>query len=195
MSVRGCVRGAVLLGTAVGFALSGDAGATEPLRIGGLEVRGSGPSYIDLGIGVFDVLGESRENRNRSAAGRVEFRWGEKLFFIGPAIGVMANTDGGVYGYVGLYADIAYDRFIITPSGGVGAYYRGNSKDLGGTLEFRIGIGLAYEFQDQSRLGLRLDHMSNARLHDENPGQEEVLVTYTIPLSNLFGGRLSEPRR
>jgi len=35
----------------------------------------------------------------RTGEGRIEFRYGEKLFYIGPAAGVLVNGKGGVYGY------------------------------------------------------------------------------------------------
>jgi lipid A 3-O-deacylase len=175
-----------LVGAAISCLPLGDTRSAEPIRIGGIELLGTGPSYIDLAAGVFDALGEGAGQA--AAAGRIELRWGEKLFFVGPALGLMANTDGGVFGYAGLYADIAYGNFIITPLGGIGAYDRGHGKDLGGTFQFRIGIGLAYEFEDRSRLGLRVDHISNAHLHDRNPGEEEILMSYSIPIGALFAG-------
>ena len=68
---------------------------------GDLAVLGdNAPHYLDLGLGVFD-LRESFGTSERSAAGRVELRGGRKLWFLGPAIGLMANTDGGVFGYGG----------------------------------------------------------------------------------------------
>jgi len=151
-------------------------------------VLGTEPSYIDLAAGAFDVHGEG-SHPNRAAVGRVEFRWGEKLFFIGPAIGVLATTDGSVYGYAGVYSDIVYKRLVVTPVAAVGAYHRGDGKDLGGTLAFRIGIGLAYEFQDLSRLGIRLDHISNAHWYANNPGEEELLLSYSVPLGAIFRDR------
>jgi len=152
-----------------------------------VELRGTGPSYIDLAVGAFDALRESAGHQ--SAAARIELRWGEKLVFVGPAVGVMANADGGVFGYAGVYADIAYGHFVVTPLAAAGAYQQGGSKDLGGTFQFRVGLGLAYEFQDRSRLGVRLDHISNASLHEHNPGEEELLLSYSIPLGSLFADR------
>jgi len=177
-----------LFGAAISFLPLGDARSADSLRLGEIELLGTGPSYLDLAAGVFDALGEGKDARQTSAAGRIELRLREKFLFIGPALGIIANTDGGVFGYAGFYADIAYGRLVITPLGAIGAYHRGDSKDLGGTLQFRVGIGLAYEFEDRSRLGLRVDHISNAHLHDRNPGEEEILMSYSIPLHDLFAG-------
>lgn len=168
-----------------GAAHAADAG-NGGYSLGHFEFLGNGPSYLDLGAGIFDLLGESDNGNKKSAVGRVEFRYGEKLFAIGPLIGLMANTDGGVFGYVGVYSDIRLDRFVLTPIAAAGGYHQGDSKFLGGTFQFRIGLGLAYEFADNSRFGVRLDHISNARLHEHNPGEEELLLTYSIPLNLGF---------
>jgi len=34
-----------------------------------------------------------------------------------------------------------------------------------------------------------LDHISNASLHEHNPGEEELLLSYSIPLGSLFADR------
>jgi hypothetical protein len=98
-------------------------------------------------------------------------------------MGVMANTDGGVFGYGGIYADIKYRNLVATPFFTVGGYHQGGSKDLGGTFQFRSGMTFAYQFNRGSRLGVRFAHISNASIYDNNPGENEVLLTYAIPLS------------
>lgn len=103
------------------------------------------------------------------------------MWFLGPAIGLMANTDGGVFGYGGLYADIAYGNFIVTPLAGFGGYREGDSTDLGGVFQFRLSIGVSYQFENRHRLGLNLAHVSNATIHEINPGEEELYLTYAIP--------------
>jgi lipid A 3-O-deacylase len=150
----------------------------------GLTVLGDEPSYVDLGVGAFDI--PIHRGSVTTVEGRGEFRYGQKLLFIGPAIGVLGNGKGGVYGYVGFYSDIAFDRFVITPLAGFGAYRRGDGPDLGGTFEFRLSINAAYEFSDRSRLGLQIAHISNGGLHRRNPDDNELLVTYAFPLSLPF---------
>ncbi|WP_258367659.1 acyloxyacyl hydrolase [Acidithiobacillus ferrooxidans] len=44
-------------------------------------------------------------------------------------------------------------------------------------------LGMAYQFANQSRLGLKIAHISNAKIHQEDPGEDEILVTYAVPLS------------
>ncbi|MFQ5984281.1 MAG: acyloxyacyl hydrolase [Alphaproteobacteria bacterium] len=174
---------AVLAGLLVWASWSEEAVAAEPERVsfsvGSVDVLADGPSFLDFGIGVFDVNGEG--NDQRSAAAQIEYRFGQKLFFVGPAIGIMANTDGGVFGYGGFYGDLAYQNFVATPVLALGGYKQGGSKDLGGIFQFRVGLGLMYRFEDGSRLGLRVNHISNASIHEENRGEEEILLTYSLP--------------
>ena len=95
----------------------------------------------------------------------------------------MANTDGGVFGYAGLYADFRLgDHILILPSAGAGGYSEGDSKDLGGVFEFHLGATLAYIFEDDSSLGV----ISNARINESNPGVNSLLLSYSLPLERLF---------
>ncbi len=107
----------------------------------------------------------------------LEYRFGKKIAYLGFAVGGLVTSDSGSFVYVGNYADIRYKNYIATPMLSVGAYRKGAGPDLGGTLEFRSSITLAYEFEDGSRIGLRVAHVSNASIHDDNPGENEVLIT------------------
>ena len=146
----------------------------------GLQVLGDEPSYLDLGAGAFDMQGHRASPT--SAEGRVEFRYGQKFLYLGPAAGLLVNTRGGVFGYAGFYTDIAWGPFVLTPLGAVGFYSRGSGEDLGGVFQFRTSADLAYEFDGGSRLGLQVAHVSNAGVHRRNPGENEALVTYALPL-------------
>jgi len=72
----------------------------------------------------------------------------------------------------------------VTPLGAVGAWWHGGRRDenLGGTFEFRISLAAAYEFADSSRLGLRFGHISSADINKKNPGENDLMLTYGIPL-------------
>lgn len=148
--------------------------------VGNVDLLGPGPHYLDLGIGVFDVF-ERKSDSKRSAAMRAEFRLGDKIYGLGPAVGALANTDRGAYGYFGLYADFRYRNLVVTPLAGLGAYHQADSSDLGGVFQFRLALGVTYQFEDRSRLGITLGHISNAQIHDENPGQDEVYVSFALP--------------
>jgi hypothetical protein len=163
----------------LGGMAAGAAMAQEPpgvfAEFGGVELRGQAPHYAEIGIGVFDLAEED------SAAGRIELKGGDKLWFLGPAIGLLANTDGGVFGYGGVYADIAYGNFVLTPFLALGGYAEGDGPDLGGVFQFRSSIALSYEFAGKARLGLSFAHISNAGIYDDNPGAEEIYVFYSMP--------------
>jgi lipid A 3-O-deacylase len=137
-------------------------------------------SYLVLGAGAFDLF-EENEGGARSAAGTVELRFGAKLIGIGPALGLIANTDGGVFGYGGLYFDLTFGHIVINPLAAVGGYHEGNSKDLGGVFQFRGSITVAYQFDNAARVGVEVGHISNAGLHDKNPGEEDAFVIYALP--------------
>lgn len=150
----------------------------------GLAILGDESSYLDLGAGVFNI--QDHQDGGRNGEGRVEFRYGDKLFGIGPAMGLLADAKGAIFGYGGFYADIAYHGIVVTPMMGLGGYRRGGSEDLGGTFQFRLGLTVAYEFDDRSRLGVQFAHISNANVQDTNPGENELLATYAIPLNHLL---------
>lgn len=177
--------GAALIGGWIALALpTGALADTEREavhRLGTLDVLGDTPNYLEIGLGAFDVFSGRDGDGQRSAAGQLQLRIGRKLWFAGPLLGLMANTDGGVYGYGGIYADLAYGNVVLTPVFGLGGYQRGSSKNLGGVFQFRGEVGVAYEFGGGQRIGARLTHISNGNIHDDNPGEEELLVTFALP--------------
>lgn len=144
-------------------------------QIGNWQLMGAGPHWLDLGLGVFD--GTGKRGGKSSEAARLELRIGKKLGFIGPAIGLLANTDGGLFGYGGIYADIVYKKLVITPLLAVGGCDSGDGKDLGGTFQFRSSLTLAWQCANRARLGLQVAHISNADLHENNPGEEDYLIS------------------
>ncbi len=146
---------------------------------GNLQIYGNSPHYLDFGLGLFDAGWSNREN---IPAARVELRIGKKLGFIGPAFGFLVNEDDGYFGCGGLYVDIAYKKLVITPLLSAGAYEDGSGKDLGGTFQFRTALSLSYQFDSLIRLNLQLAHISNAGLHDRNPGEEEIFFGLALPL-------------
>jgi hypothetical protein len=144
--------------------------------LGPIVVHGNEADHLLLGAGVFDL------RHDPSGAGTVEYRFGRKVFVIGLAFGLLANTDGGLFGYAGAYADLSYGKIYMTPQLALGGYGQGSSKDLGGVFQFRQSLDLAYRFDNGHRVGIRAAHISNADIHDANPGEEELLVTYSLPL-------------
>ena len=96
------------------------------------------------------------------------------------------NVDGDAYGYAGLNYDWAVtENFYLTPTAAVGGYHHNAGVDLGGGVQFRTGLEVSYRFDNSHRMGLAFHHLSNASLYDENPGAEQVMFTYSIPI-NVF---------
>ena len=151
-------------------------GTTAFARLGPIVVHGNEADNVLLGAGVFDL------RHHASAAGTAEYRFGRKVFVIGLTLGLMANTDGGLFGYAGTYADLSYKKFYVTPQLAMGGYGQGSSQDLGGVFQFRQSIDFAYRFENGQRLGIRAAHISNAGIHGINPGEEELLLTYSFPI-------------
>ena len=157
--------------------------------IGPVMVLGPGPDRVIVGLGAYNIgpsTGHTPHAHSTPAMAEIEYRFGWKPDFlgqaIGPAAGLLANTDGGVYGYLGVYADLPVGNFVITPLAGAGGYHEGDGKDLGGIFQFRLALTGAYQFADGMRLGLRLAHLSNAAIHAENPGENEILLILDVPL-------------
>lgn len=171
-----------LLAPACGDAAAQAAGAGY--RLGPLEIRKSGPDRLFFGLGAFDF--NQDQKGKTSFAANPEYRFGRKLFGIGPALGLDVNADRGLYGYLGLYADLAFGPVVVTPLAAAGAYREGDSFDLGGVFEFRTSLDVACEFDNRTRLGVRIAHLSNADINDDNPGVEELFATFSIPLPPLF---------
>ncbi|MEZ4598348.1 MAG: acyloxyacyl hydrolase [Syntrophotaleaceae bacterium] len=141
------------------------------------QVYGDSAHYLDVGVGLFNVV----NSHDSAGAGHLQLRLGPKAWFIGPTVGFLANLDGGYYGYGGIYGDFAWRSLILTPVLAAGGYEDGDGKDLGGTFQFRLSLHLAYQFDNLSRLGIQIAHISNANIHDYNPGEEEIYLNYSWP--------------
>ena len=157
----------------------------------GLHVITGGPAYISLGLGEFNAFGVHPlvGPNPRIPEVDVEYQSASKLFGVGALWGILANTDGGFMGYTGFYSDIAWHRWVLTPVLGFGGYDPGRGKPLGDTFEFRLELGLAYQFKNDARLGIKFAHISNAKIAKTDPGEDEVLVTYSVPVGQIFNGQ------
>jgi lipid A 3-O-deacylase len=132
-----------------------------------------------LSAGLFDI-GQSQKAWEFG----VEYRWADFQLWrleLNPVIGVTATEDSGVWVYGGFRWDVEVgERLLVTPQFAVSLYDQGDGKDLGGTVEFRSGIELAYRLTNDSRLGICLYHLSNASFYDNNPGSESLVLTYSF---------------
>jgi len=136
------------------------------------------PNYVTPYVGIFDVF----DSKNYAMLG-MEFRGKRYWQYFSPKVGVYANTKHSVYGYLGFNIDIPIykDMVYIMPGFAAGAYSKGKGKKLGGTLEFRSSIELAYKMPNKHRIGLALSHISNANIYKKNPGAEDLVLTYSLP--------------
>ena len=166
MGHRGRFR-VIIAGAAIGLLI----GLTSAARAGD-------PDFLTLSAGGFDV-----NDNETSAEFRIEYRSNRKYLFLKPMIGLLGNREGGIYGYGGVNLDIYFGkRWVVMPSFAIGGYRRGSAKDLGSVIEFRSGLEIAYRFDDRSRLGVAISHISNASISDNNPGTESAVLSYSIPL-------------
>jgi len=141
------------------------------------------PAFLRFGAGYYDI-------NDDEDAGEFHFEyisdWDWWVFT--PQFGIMATTDAAAYVYAGIRLDLFLGRrWVISPQFAPGLYHDGDGKDLGHVIEFRSAIEIAYRFDDRSRLGLSLYHLSNAGLDDNNPGTEVLTLHYSYPLTSAFG--------
>lgn len=157
--------------------------AAEPVavEVGPVALLGSGRDRLELGLGAFEALDD-----DPTWLGSIEYRLGRKVLAIGPALGLTGNADGGIFGYLGLYLDLGIGPLRLTPMLAAGGYREGSSEDLGGIFQFRQSVALAWQFDNGHRLGLKIAHISNADLHETNPGAEDLMLTYALPLGPVF---------
>lgn len=158
------------------------------------------PGHLAIGAGAFDVS----KQQAVSAVSSLQYYSGYRYRFferpstlefkgIGPMLGLMANADGGIFGYGGGYAAVTLaDKVYLLPSAGIGGYTPGSSKDLGGVLQFHLGAGLFYQlpgngwFPAGLRFGVTYAHISNAFIHKYNPGADTILGSISMPLPMGF---------
>ena len=100
------------------------------------------------------------------------------------AVGALyANADGAVWVFGALRRDFRLaERWFVTPAFGVSLYSQGDSKNLGGPVEFRSAIELGREFRNRTRIALGIYHLSNGGIYFPNPGSNSLILTYSWPL-------------
>jgi lipid A 3-O-deacylase len=144
---------------------------------GSFTLLGDSPHQLDVGLGAY---GLRHNTDSESQAARLELRIGRKIAYIGPAVGLLANRERIRYLYTGLYAELAWRRFVLTPQLGIGIFRNGSGIDLGGPLEFRESVEVAYRLTDRWRIGVSAAHVSNADIYRENPGQQDFLINCSV---------------
>jgi lipid A 3-O-deacylase len=161
---------------------------TLALSLGSAPAKADDPDFLAVSLGLHDF----NDNRTANEA-RIEYRSDIDLSIFRPFTGFMMTDDSAMYGYGGVFVDVFFGRrFVVQPSFAVGAYSKGSGKDLGHWIEFRSQLEFAWRFDDRSRLGLSVNHISNASISDNNPGTESVVLTYAVPFDRIAGKNLWE---
>lgn len=141
----------------------------------------TGKGDLVLQVGDFSI---GRDSAHETVEGGLEYRFPDQYYGLRPTVGILGNADGAMYGYAGINWDLpikSIEPIVITPGVKVGAYSRGDSKDLGYGVEFHDSIEVTYKFDSGQRVGAALAHMSNASLGNKNPGTEIVQAVYSLP--------------
>lgn len=135
---------------------------------------------VSIGISYFNVL----KQKQNALESRLEYRSGLKVWELNPFAGIMGTSEGAFYAMAGFYYDIyILNRIVFTPSFASGYFHKGDGKDLKYELEFRSQLEFSYVFDNNSRLGISFNHISNANLGKGNPGVESLAIHYLIPIS------------
>jgi lipid A 3-O-deacylase len=141
------------------------------------------PDAVALEIGRFDAVKRARPAGTLGG----EYRVGEDLWWqLRPFAGAGITTQQSLYGYAGIrIATYWGERVVITPSFALGAYRRGEGKDLGNPPVLgRFGIDLEYRLDNDLRVGAAYHHFSNGKALGQrsNPGTEVVGITLLLPI-------------
>jgi lipid A 3-O-deacylase len=179
--VRVSVRAKQILGVA---ALAAMALVARPAAAQFSLGSPDGPQRLELGVGAFDITPDTH-HKDAGTAGdfRGEYHFGDMLWIISPFVGADVTTEGATYAYFGFGFDINFSpNWVLTPNAAAGVFQRGNGTKLGSWWEYRTGAEFDYKFDDQSRLGLAIHHVSNDGLTRVNPGEQSALIVYQIPL-------------
>jgi hypothetical protein len=142
-----------------------------------------------ISVGAWDAFQD-----RRSAETGAEYRltsWKlfpkDRRFKLIPTVGLLLTSSQVTYVYTGLRFEIPLDdeRFFFIPHSAAGFYRGGSPEDLGGPLEFRNGLELAFAFHEQSRVGLNFFHISNANIYQTNPGAETLAISMQFYVDNV----------
>ncbi|MEQ8228827.1 MAG: acyloxyacyl hydrolase [Rhodospirillales bacterium] len=143
------------------------------------------PDFLTIGVGKYDIL----RNREEDIELRFDYRFGKKFLVFKPFLTGAYVTNNSSFLGAGVLVDIYLGRrFVLTPQFSP-TWWRGKTSnlDLGHALEFRSRLELAYRFDDRSRIGISIDHSSNAGLGDGNPGVESVMLNYSMSMDSVMG--------
>ena len=131
-------------------------------------------------LGAFDII-----DSDKATELGIEYRFEPFRLWrmdLNPVIGLSGTSEGNYWGYGGFRWDLPLqsERWVTTLGFAVSAYEQGDGKDLGGVVEFRSSLDVAYRLRNGSRVGLSFYHLSNARIYDLNPGSESLVLSWSL---------------
>lgn len=135
---------------------------------------------VQVAVGEFNA---SDDLTPSAAMALMELHGAARAWGLRPTAGLAINEEAGFVAYAGVSRDFVLARWVLTPLVALAAYEAGGGRDLGGTFQFRTALGLARELPAGHRIGLWFAHVSNADLHERNPGENEILLGWSMPLS------------
>jgi len=135
-------------------------------------------SSLAISVAAFDVI----QQHESSIEGRLEFRVDKLSWKLNPLMGIMGDSNGAKHFYFGVFSEYIFgESFILSPSFAPGFYFKGKSKDLSFILEFRSQIEIAYRFNNDMKIGVSVNHISNASIKSPNIGVESLAFTFVFP--------------
>jgi len=140
-------------------------------------------SFLGLSIGMYDPF----THHEKATAFNLEWQPGVRIAgVLQPLFGAMATTQSAMLGYGGIGLPLKInDRIKLMPSVSIGAYEKGKGFDLGQIAVFRVGTELAWQFDDQSRVGLNAYVLTNGDSTRREDRTEIISLAYTMPLLAL----------
>jgi hypothetical protein len=113
--------------------------------------------------------------------------WWDAIYSPRPMIGLNINTGDDtntVYAGVTWTFDIWRNFFFDWGMGGAlhdgeTSGERPDKKELGSSVLFYLAAGIGYRLTEHHAISLRLDHMSNAKLADDNDGLDTLGIRYS----------------
>ena len=144
-----------------------------------LPARAEEGPALALSAGAYDIA------QTKSIEAGIEYRFRSRAWGLIPVAGAAATEDGAFWGYGGLRRPFRLSPgWRLTPGFAVSLYEEGSTgTDLGGALEFRSSLELSRRFAGGSSVGLAFYHLSNAGIHDDNPGSNSVILSWALPVS------------
>ncbi|MFK8397770.1 acyloxyacyl hydrolase [Pseudomonas sp. BGr12] len=159
------VVGMASAGSALGASITGAIGATSQGQLTerlGVESEWGNPIWGENLSGYWD-LGLTSWEKGEKASQRQSFSFAPVFVYSFGGESVRPYVEAGI----GLAA------FNGTSVG---------DRKIGSAVHFEDRIGLGLKFKDDSKLGIRAIHYSNAGIKEPNAGIESFTIFYTLPL-------------